>query len=101
MTRVLLHCRDYHASDETIQLECELDARGYINFDEGSHGVASDRGDNYEFQLYNNGAMDFGREYREDQFWRTDLHELEIRVGVKIKVSSGSDPWIYEVVQVQ
>jgi len=101
MTKVFLRCRDYDASDETIEVTCELNDRGYIDFDEGPHGVATEQGENYEFELHDKGVIDFGREYEGDRFWQTDLHELKMQMGVRIKVVSGGPTWTYEIISIQ
>jgi hypothetical protein len=101
MSKVFLRCRDYHASAETINLDCELNERGYIDFDDGPHDVATEQGEDYEFDLYNNGNIDFGKEYIEDRIWRTDLHELKIQLGEHAKITNGGGPWTYEVIRVQ
>jgi len=101
MTKVYLRCRDFHASGETVTLDCELNERSCINFDDGPHGVATDRGEDYEFDLYDNGNIDFGKEYTEDRVWRTNLHELKIQLGELAKITNGGGPWIYEVIRVQ
>jgi len=99
--KVLLQCRNHEGSGDTIELDCELDHRGYIDFDEGPHGVATDQGEQYEFELHKGGIIDFGREYEGDRLWHTDLHQLKMQVGVPVKVVVGGPTWSYEIVSVQ
>ena len=101
MTKVVLKCRDYDSDGETMAIDCDLNDRGYINFDEGPDGVATEGGENYEFELDATGTIDFGREYEGDRLWQTDLHQLRMQPGVCVKVVAGGPVWTYEVVSVR
>jgi hypothetical protein len=101
MTEILFRCRDYHADGETIKLFCELDDRRHIDFNEWPHCIVTEEGEEYEVELRPKGIIDFGREYEGDRLWQTDLHELQIEMGVCVKVLCNGQPWTYEVVAVR
>jgi hypothetical protein len=101
MTMVILKCRDHWSDAETISLKCELNARGYVDFDGGAYGKATYLGDPCEFDLFSDGVMDFGKDGGDDRRWRTDLHQLEIRVGKIIAVRHGWGQSTYEIVQIR
>ena len=101
MIKITLHCRDSKASAESIRLECALDAQGYIVFDDGAFGTATYNGEDYEFDLDKQGIMSFGNAGGDDRYWRTDLHDLEMKLGKLIRVNTAYGPASYEIISIQ
>jgi hypothetical protein len=74
---------------------------GFIDFDEGPHGEATDNGIPFDFELDKNGVMDFGREYTgNDRFWRTDINQVRIRLGAVVVLTCDYGPFNYEIMSI-
>jgi hypothetical protein len=102
VTEIFLRCRDSSASAETIRLECKLRGSGYVDFDDAAWGIATWEGANFEFDLDDHGRMCFGKEGGDDPFWRTDFHDLEMKLGKVISVRTAFGPSLtYEIVRIR
>jgi|SRR4051794_38442839 hypothetical protein len=94
MTTIFLRCRDAEYTGDTIRLECTLNPRDYIDFTKQARGVLTEDGESYEFELLDNGVIGF---VSNDLSYLTDLNELELRVGTRVKVREQGAPWHFDI----
>lgn len=68
----------------------------------GLSGRPENDGQCYPFALVADGSIDFGSAYEneEDRWWKTDLREKKIEMGVAFKVSDKEQEYDYKIVKI-